>query len=130
MIPNLPLRESKRESRSAGAMIQAQAGQGGKRLSLLLSTVPRAGKGCREGGVSWVIRGGKVSGAAKSDGETEESGGQWGRGTPGATEQGRVSGEGRRPTLRLELPHRGEDSGRKGAGNTGAKDVKFLIRPT
>lgn len=68
--------------------------------------------------MSWVIRGSKVSGAAKSDGETEEGGGQWGRGTPGATGQGRVSGEGRKPTLRLELPHRGEDSGRKGAGNT------------
>lgn len=130
MIPNLPLRESKRESRSAGERIQAQAGQGGKQLSLLLSTASTAGKGCREGGVSWAIRGGKVSGAAKSDGETEEGGGQGGRGTLGAAEQGRESGEGRRPTLRLELPHRGEDAGRKGAGNTGAKDMKFLTRPT
>jgi len=44
MIPGLHLRESNRESRSAGARIQAQAGQGGKQLSLLLSTASRAGK--------------------------------------------------------------------------------------
>ena len=37
-------------------------------------------------------------------------------------------GEGR-PTLRLELSHQVDVSGRKGAGNIGAKDVKFLIRP-
>lgn len=41
----------------------------------------------------------------------------------------RASGEGR-PTLRLELSHQVDDSGRKRAGNVGAKDVKFLIRPT
>jgi len=40
----------------------------------------------------------------------------------------RALGEGR-PTLRLELSHQVDDSGRKGAGNIGAKDVKFLIRP-
>lgn len=90
MIPSLHLRESNRESRSAGARIQAQAGQGGKQLSLLISTAPRAGKGCREGGVSWVIRCGKVSAASKP----EEGGGQRGRGNPGATEQ--AAGIGRR----------------------------------
>lgn len=90
MIPNLHLRESDRDSRSAGARIQAQAGQGGKQLSPLLSAAPRAGKSCREGGVSWVIRGGKLSAASKSD----EGRGQRGRGTPGTTEQ--AAGIGRR----------------------------------